>query len=54
MAAIDPEAVRSALVARFRAEGDPTRAKSQQAYMKTTMPFWGLSNAEGRKICRAA
>ncbi len=52
MAAIDPEAVRSALVARFRAEGDATRAKSQQAYMKTTMPFWGLSNAEGRKLCR--
>ena len=44
MAAIDPKTVRSALVARFRAEGDPTRAKSQQAYMKTTSlerkEFW--------------
>lgn len=51
-AAISPEAVRSDLVARFRAAANPARAKSQQAYMKTTMAFWGLSNAEGRKLCR--
>ena len=50
--AIDPEAVRSELITRFRAAGDPARAKSQQAYMKSTMAFWGISNADVRKICR--
>lgn len=50
--AIDPEAVRSALVARFRDAADPIRAKSMQAYMKTTMAFWGVSNGAVRKICR--
>jgi 3-methyladenine DNA glycosylase AlkD len=50
--AIDPEAVRSDLVAAFRAAGDPARAKQQQAYLKTGMAFWGLSNAQGRKLSR--
>jgi len=49
---INAEAVRSELVAQLRAAANPTRAKAQQAYLKTTMPFWGLSNAEGRKITR--
>lgn len=52
MAAIAPAAVRAELVARFRAAANPTRAKSQQAYMKTTMAFWGISNGDLQKICR--
>jgi 3-methyladenine DNA glycosylase AlkD len=51
-AAIDPEAVRLELVAKFRAAENPTRAKQMQAYMKTTMAFWGVSNGDVRKICR--
>jgi 3-methyladenine DNA glycosylase AlkD len=52
MAAIDPEAVRKDVVARLRAEANPTRAKAMQAYMKTTMAFWGVANPAVRKICR--
>ena len=52
-AAIDAEAVRLALVAKFREAQNPTRAKQMQAYMKTSMAFWGISNGEVRKICRA-
>ena len=36
---MDPAPIRLALVARFRAAADPTRAKGMQAYMKTTMAF---------------
>lgn len=50
--AIDAEAVRSELVSAFRAAGDPDRAKKQQAYMKTKMAFWGLSNSETRRLSR--
>lgn len=50
--AIDPEALRSDVIAAFRAAQDPIRAKKQQAYMKTEMPYWGLSNSEGRKLSR--
>lgn len=51
--AIDPEAVRLAPVAKYRDAKNPTRAKQQQAYMKTTMAFWGISSGDVRKICRA-
>jgi len=50
--AIDPEAVRTELVARLKAAANPTKAKAMQAYMKTTMPFWGVSNPAVRIICR--
>lgn len=38
----------------LRAAGDPERAKGQQAYMKSEMPFWGVKTPELRKIGRAA
>lgn len=50
--AIKPEAVRSALVARFRAAANSEKAAKQQAYMKTTMAYWGISSGDMRKICR--
>lgn len=50
--AIDPEPIRLAVVARFRAVANPERAKGMQAYMKTTMAFWGIPNDAVRKICR--
>lgn len=49
---MDPEPIRLALVAKFRAAADPARARGMQAYMKTTMAFWGISNPSVRKICR--
>ena len=50
--AIDAKIVRSELVAAFRAAANPERAKQQQAYMKTNMAYWGLSNADTRKLSR--
>lgn len=38
----------------LKAAGDPERAKGQQAYMKSEMPFWGVRTPELRKIGRAA
>lgn len=52
MPAINPEPLRRELVARLRAAANPTRAKAMQAYMKTTMAFWGVANPAVRKICR--
>ena len=49
---MDPEPIRLALVAKFRAAADPARARGMQAYMKTTMAFWGISNPSVRKLCR--
>ncbi|WP_345802573.1 DNA alkylation repair protein [Microbacterium sp. AZCO] len=40
--------------ARLRAAGDPARAPGQQAYMKSTMPFYGVSLPEVRRLTRAA
>lgn len=36
----------------MRRRGDPARALQQQAYMKSTMPYYGLSSSETRAICR--
>jgi 3-methyladenine DNA glycosylase AlkD len=36
----------------MRKQGDSARALQQQAYMKSEMPYHGLSNAEMRAICR--
>lgn len=34
------------------AAGDPERARGQQAYMKSAMPYYGLRMSEVRTICR--
>jgi 3-methyladenine DNA glycosylase AlkD len=36
------------------AQADPTRAKAQQAYMKSTMPYHGVTMPEVRSITRQA
>ena len=51
-AGVDPEAVRAELVDRLRAAANPAKAKAMQAYMKTTMAFWGVANPAVRTICR--
>jgi len=38
----------------MRKQGDPVRAPQQQAYMKSEMPYHGLTSAETRAICREA
>ena len=38
----------------LKAAGDPERAKGQQAYMESEMPFWGVKTPELRKIGRTA
>ena len=40
------------LLRRLRAVGDPDRAAGAQAYMKSEMPFIGVSAVPLRKICR--
>lgn len=35
----------------FSKYADPQRARGQQAYMKSTMPYWGVMVPEVRKIC---
>ena len=40
--------------AELRAAADPARAPGQQAYMKSTMPFLGVTVPEVRRIARAA
>lgn len=39
---------------RLRAAADPTRAAGQQAYMKSAMPYLGVSVPEARRIARLA
>jgi 3-methyladenine DNA glycosylase AlkD len=45
-----------ALLASLRAElsraADPAKAPAMQAYMKSTMPYWGVQLPELRRICR--
>ncbi len=41
-----------ALRAEMSKEGDPARARGQQAYMKSTMPFHGLTMPQVRAISR--
>ena len=38
----------------LRAAADPSRAAGQQAYMKSAMPFHGVSVPDARRIARAA
>jgi len=40
--------------AAMSAQADPERAKAQQAYMKSTMPFHGVTMPEVRTISRRA
>jgi 3-methyladenine DNA glycosylase AlkD len=37
----------------FRAAADPERAAGMQAYMKSTMPYWGVPSPEQRRLARA-
>ena len=42
------------LRARLAAIGDPVRAAGQQAYMKSAMPYFGVSTVPLRQACKAA
>ena len=41
-----------ALRAEMKAAGDPARAPGMQAYMKSTMPYYGLKSAQVDSICQ--
>ena len=43
---------RDSLLTRFAEIGDAERAKYQQSYMKTDMPFWGIRTPDTRKIVK--
>ena len=45
--------LRSDLIARLSAGGDPARAEGQQRYMKSEMPFHGVRVPEVRRLARA-
>jgi 3-methyladenine DNA glycosylase AlkD len=54
MAALEPHrelvrAVRDGLAQ----QADPTKASAMQAYMKSSMPHWGVQRPELRRLCRA-
>jgi len=49
-----PEALAAAVRHGFEPERNPRRAAGAQAYLKTTMPFYGLSAAVLRRVCRQA
>jgi 3-methyladenine DNA glycosylase AlkD len=49
---VNVPAVRKELVAALKAAGDAERAQGMQAYMKTTMPFWGVPHPVMRKLAR--
>jgi 3-methyladenine DNA glycosylase AlkD len=40
------------LVAEFKRASDPARAVPMQAYMNSTMPFYGIQTTERRAICK--
>ena len=42
--------IRRSALAKLRAETDPERARQQQTYMKSEMPFFGLSVPRCRRI----
>ena len=46
--------LRSDLIARLSAAGDPDRAEGQQRYMKSELPFHGVRVPEVRRLARAA
>src|SRR5438105_2018361 len=37
---------------KLRAAGDPVRAKQQKAYMKSAMPYHGVTSPEMRALCK--
>jgi 3-methyladenine DNA glycosylase AlkD len=45
--------VLQALRERLAAAGDPSRAAGQQRYMKSALPYHGVTNPEVRAICKA-
>ena len=42
--------IRASVIAGLRAAADPARARQQQAYMKSAMPFFGVGVPECRRI----
>ena len=48
-----PASLQRALRRSLRAAGDPERAKQQQAYMKSSMPFAGVPVPETTRLARA-
>lgn len=51
--AADDEDLVASIRAALRAAADPTRAPAQQAYMKSTMPFLGVSVPDTRRVARS-
>jgi 3-methyladenine DNA glycosylase AlkD len=47
-----PTPLLHALRAELSQHADPARALEKQAYMKSTMPFWGVSNEATRSIAK--
>ena len=41
-----------AIAREFEAAGDPDRAAGQQAYMKSELPYFGITTPQMRQICR--
>lgn len=50
---VDVDALRAELVSAFTFAGDPERARQQQAYMKSTMPYFGVPKGEVQRISKA-
>lgn len=46
--------IRDRILGALARKGDPVRAKGQQAYMKSDMPYYGVTVPEVRRIVRAA
>ena len=44
--------IQQALVRELKTLADPDRARQQQAYMKSSMPFWGVQAKELRQVCK--
>jgi 3-methyladenine DNA glycosylase AlkD len=49
---VDASALRAELISAFTFAGDPERARQQQAYMKSTMPCFGVPMAEVKRISK--
>lgn len=49
---IDVAALRAELVTAFAFAGDPERARQQQAYMKSTMPYFGVSKPDVQRLSK--
>ena len=45
-------ALRSAVIEGLREAANPDKAEPMRAYMKSKLPFWGVSRPDLKKICR--